>query len=1102
MDYFRGGKMISENILDKSKLIAELKEIHNELVEVYKSIFEYKYSSNEGFKNFIDRQYRENGISKREQQAWNDNFCHRASYTILNKILFIRICEDKDFMLNPEDYIAGVPKDPHIGEKLSRKGLQKWANLVTNYTLGELVKLAFLDMKKSYANIILYKDDKYDILNPTIEELSLKYIEGDEKTQKLILQFENILDSIVEKLDTNKFNFKYADGSILGDVYEKFMDRDTRKAIGQFYTPEFVIEFILKNTVAKADVVENPFVTVADISCGSGHFLIMAYDILRNKFIKNLEILRDKYANEIYAIKRHGRVEKVNGKDYWKEENIHYHLLKHCIYGADIDSFAVQLTTINLLLKDLDNFTDELNTIECDSLIKWEEDYEWQDLKKQLQDISMMYTVKYRDLHGIERVEDVGRQKAEEMVRLCEFWNKKYDYVVGNPPYVRQEKIKNKQYLEKKYQVYHSMADLLTYFIERGLQKIKQNGLLGMIISDKFTRTNYGKNIREFILKNYCLTHYKDKFEDEKVIFEDATVDSTIIVIKNKQDNINNKFLYNDIVSKQSDLDGKGWYFTDTMGIRIRKKMDNIGIRIKNIKDIKINRGILTGFNDAYIIDIDTKKKICEKDPNSEKIIKKLLRGRDVDKYSVNWNQLYLINTGFNIDIEAEFPAVYEHLYNFRDKLVSRSDQGIKWYNLRACTYYEEFEKEKIIYANMAIKNRFYYDDQKFYTNQKAFILTSDKGRNLKYLSGLLNSNLLFAYFRWITPKLQGETREYSKIFVNEVPLVLTSKYEAEITELVDGLLTPKKKFTGFNINDYCEYLREQTKQRIDKQKAMIRIDQMVYDIYQMTPEEIQYIENETNEVITKEKEKYLEDLIKGNCPIIFDYLSNYGEQFVDELESLLSLDEFIYEHVENNKGLEDIARQFNYEYSTVALLRERYAEKFKGNERWKIYNISEFYRTVSEYCIRYIIEILQDKKMCLSYVEIRDHFREKCNKFEEIMTVLQNMNSNKNSLEIIKEIVNKEGITWNRYIKERIKNKVSSKIIKYETNKKFGLSEWSDEIHKNYFLDAIEEYTVNNPNEKKARDILKLFKDLDIEDKKDYIEVIQEKIKTAFARG
>ena len=131
--------MSIENTLDKSKLISELKEIHIELVKVYKKIFEYKYYTNEGFKTFIDEEYEENGISSKEQQAWNDNFCHRASYTLLNKILFVRICEDKGFMLNPEDYIAGEPKDPHIGEKLSKIGLQKWANLITNYTLGELV---------------------------------------------------------------------------------------------------------------------------------------------------------------------------------------------------------------------------------------------------------------------------------------------------------------------------------------------------------------------------------------------------------------------------------------------------------------------------------------------------------------------------------------------------------------------------------------------------------------------------------------------------------------------------------------------------------------------------------------------------------------------------------------------------------------------------------------------------------------------------------------------------------------------------------------------------------------------------------------------------
>lgn len=140
-------------------------------------------------------------------------------------------------------------------------------------------------MRKSYSNIVLYKEDKYEILNLRDVDFNLKYIDGDEDTKNLVLEFESGLNNIIEKLDTNNFNFKYTDGNILGDVYEKFMDRETRKAIGQFYTPEFVIENILRNTVEKVNVVETPFVTIADISCGSGHFLIMAYDILRKKFL-------------------------------------------------------------------------------------------------------------------------------------------------------------------------------------------------------------------------------------------------------------------------------------------------------------------------------------------------------------------------------------------------------------------------------------------------------------------------------------------------------------------------------------------------------------------------------------------------------------------------------------------------------------------------------------------------------------------------------------------------------------------------------------------------------------------------------------------------
>ena len=546
--------MIIGGTLDKLKLISELKELHAKLVEVYKNIFDYKYKTSGKFKAFIDDEYRKNKIDTKKKQTWNNNFCHRASYTLLNRILFIRICEDKGSMLNPEDYVVGVPRDPYVGQKLSRKGLQKWTNLVTNYTLGELVKLAFLDMKGSYSNIALYKDDKYGTLNFTIKEIGSKHLGGDKRIRKLVLQFEGVLSSIIEKLDTDRFNFINVNGSILGDVYENFIDKETRKAIGQFYTPEFVIEYILKNTVAGADVVENPFVSVADISCGSGHFLIMAYDMLREKFINNLELLRDKYANEVYTIKKQGEIKQLSGKDYWTEENIHYHLLKHCIYGADIDSFAVQLTTINLLLKDLDNLTDELNIVKCDSLIKWEKDYDWKDLQNQLKEefeiikttqINMLgeeivheikqrkenYELKYIDSTGLKKFRIITEESAKQIVNLCDFWNTKFDYVVGNPPYVghKQLSMDHKEWLLSNYShVFKDKSDLSFCFFERILDILSEGGMAGIITSRYFMESPTGRNLRKYLQQNAKMKGIVDFYGAE--IFKGVGVATLITV--------------------------------------------------------------------------------------------------------------------------------------------------------------------------------------------------------------------------------------------------------------------------------------------------------------------------------------------------------------------------------------------------------------------------------------------------------------------------------------------------------------------------------------------------------------------------------------------
>src|SRR5690625_344733 len=267
------------------------------------------------------------------------------------------------------------------------------------------------------------------------------------------------------------------------------MDRETRKDLGQFYTPDFVIDYILENTLKEVNIIEKPFVTILDPACGSGHFLIKAYDMLKEKFLENMTFLREKYKDELYIIKIENVSQEIKGEEYWTKRYLHYHILKNCIYGADIDGFALQITTINLLLKDLDNFiTDEINIIECDSLIKWEYDYDVEQLRELLYNGGLFSEVSYTNIHDKKEYIELSYNDIAELYEKCKFWNASFDFVIGNPPYVRQESITNKVYLENRYQSYQARADLLVYFIERAINLLSTNGKLGFIISDKFTR--------------------------------------------------------------------------------------------------------------------------------------------------------------------------------------------------------------------------------------------------------------------------------------------------------------------------------------------------------------------------------------------------------------------------------------------------------------------------------------------------------------------------------------------------------------------------------------------------------------------------------------
>ncbi len=384
-----------------------------------------------------------------------------------------------------------------------------------------------------------------------------------------------------------------------------------------------------------------------------------------------------------------------------------------------------------------------------------------------------------------------------------------FDIVIGNPPYVRQEGIRDiKEEVKKHYETYESKADLYVYFMERGLKLLKKGGLFSYITSNKYTRAEYGQPLRKWILKNYKIREYKD-YTGEK-IFKDATVDPSVIIIE-KEKPKNNKIKVNDFKLPQKYLNKTTWTFENPEIHKIKKKIEKIGKPLKEWS-VNIYRGVLTGYNDAFIIDTKTKKQIIgdcrtkEERERTKKIIKPVLKGRNIRRYSYKWENswMIIISKGWTDSnrgnrkpltfIEEVFPSLMSHLKKYREKLEKRYDQGDYWWELRECNYYPEFEKEKIVWSYISEKSSFCYDTKKFYIEKTAFFMT---GTHLKYLIGVLNSKIPFWYLRYTASSL-NRAIEWYKQYVERIPIPEITKDNKhliqEIERNVDKILKLKEK--------------------------------------------------------------------------------------------------------------------------------------------------------------------------------------------------------------------------------------------------------------------------------------------------------------------
>ncbi|GHR38219.1 type II restriction endonuclease Eco57I subunit R [Helicobacter pylori] len=431
-----------------------------------------------------------------------------------------------------------------------------------------------------------------------------------------------------------------------------------------------------------------------------------------------------------------------------------------------------------------------------------------------------------------------------------------FDCIIGNPPYIRQEQIRDiKPLLQKQYQdFYNSTADIYTYFFALSYYLLKEKGFSAFITSNKYARARYGAQLRELLLKKTTIVSYMEL--NALKVFESAAVDTSIMSFIKQTPHEECEFNYyeptpddknlksNSLSMRQNALSTESFIFANTTLLDLRDKMEGIGTPLKDW-DIQIYRGILTGANEAFIIPTEKREEILnacktqEERKRTETLIKPILRGKDIKRYSYEWVGEWVINThnGYTsaikskippVDIE-NYPALKSHLDSHFDTIATRCDQGDTPYHLRNCAYLEDFEKEKIVYpCIMAKEPCFVYEEKGFYAPAPANIITGDK-TEIKYITALLNSKCIYFAMRkfYMGGGIEGELKTNN---LEKIPI---------------PKITPKNQELARKITDGAKAILEAKEKdpKANTQKLEKEIDALVYRLYNLTDEEIKIIE-------------------------------------------------------------------------------------------------------------------------------------------------------------------------------------------------------------------------------------------------------------------
>ncbi len=503
-----------------------------------------------------------------------------------------------------------------------------------------------------------------------------------------------------------------------------------------------------------------------------------------------------------------------------------------------------------------------------------------------------------------------------------------FDVIIGNPPYVRQELLgeATKRYLAQHFTVTHGSADLYAYFMERSVNLLKQGGAYSIIVANKWMRASYGEPLRRW-MKAQCLEEIID-FGDLPV-FADAIAYPCILRIRKgapRAEFLAASLTTLDFESLSAEvervrfavsvdsLQNDGWTLSNQATSRVLAKLRAVGTPLGEYVQGKIYYGIKTGLNEAFVVDAATRNRLIAEDPKSAEVLKPFLAGRDVKRYATPEVESYLIllpkgwtrgqmqqsskeNKGLQPLVEereawsclqGSYTAISTHLAPFAEAARKRSDQGDYWWELRACEYYAEFEKPKIIVPAIVQTASYLVDASGFYSNDKTSIIGVDD----KALLAVLNSKATDFFMHSIAATKQGGFYEYKPMYLVQLPIppitnaeVLTAHVETMIATnktLADlrkrvltmlctetGITKPSTKLQGWDVLTWSaleeEFRKAKVNLSLDKKEELFTyfekkrteattlkaaleatdraIDGLVYGLYGLTAEEIAVVE-------------------------------------------------------------------------------------------------------------------------------------------------------------------------------------------------------------------------------------------------------------------